>query len=165
MGLWCHSVDSIKRSTINFTVSNLKDRAIVLKHLKSRTDPLTVTITSGIKRSTEQNRLQRLWIKELTEQSQEQGITSEEWRAYLKLHIGVPILREENEAFRLQYDNTIEQLTYEQKMSIMQTPIDFPVTRLMTVKQNKRFLDEVYRKMSMEGYRLTDPDWQGWNVE
>ncbi len=152
-----------KAPTANFSVKAIQDKQTVINHIEKREGRFTVTITDGIKRSNEQNRLQRLWINELTEQSKENGISSEEWRAYIKLQIGVPILRQENEAFRVQYDKTIEHLTYEQKMSIMAEPISFPVTSLMTVKQKTKFLEMVHLRMSQQGFILTDPTWQGWD--
>lgn len=140
----------------------MQDKLAVIKHIEKREGRFTVTITDGIKRSNEQNRTYYKWLGELAQQSIEQGITEQEWRAYLKLHIGIPILRRDNEAFRIQYNKTVLNLSYEQKMLIMQEPINFPVTSLMTVKQKSEFMDEVFKRMSQEGYTLTDPSWQGW---
>lgn len=149
--------------TANFSIRGVKDKAVVLRHIESREGEFTVSITQGVKRSVEQNKLQRLWILELTEQMQRDNpdITSEDVRATIKLHYGVPILREENESFKLQYDRVVKPLEYSAKLELMKEPIDFPVTRLMSVKQNKQYLDTVYREFSMKGFVLTDPDMQG----
>ena len=123
--------------------------------LRSRKLPMTVSATDGIKRSVEQNRLQRMWMNEAADQLAE--YTSEEYRAYCKLHFGVPILRERNDDFRESYDKTIRPLTYEQKLEVMGIPIDFPVTRLMTVKQKKAYLDAIYQHFDGLGVDLTEP--------
>ena len=74
-----------------------------------------------------------------------------------KLHMGVPILREENEAFRLIYDEFIKPHPYEKKLKLMEGDT-FAVTRLMTSKQKTRYLDDVFRHWSEQGMILTLPE-------
>jgi hypothetical protein len=107
------------------------------------------------KRSYEQNKLQRMWVKELSEQG---DMTPEQYRGLCKLTFGVPILRLENDEFREQYDRTIKPLPYEVKLDIMMEPMDFPVTRLMSVKQKSDYLDQIFRHWSQEGFHLTRPE-------
>src|SRR5690606_10082396 len=83
------------------SVENEYQRKMLLKYLEGQKLPYTVEIQTGRKRSTEQNKTQRMWVKEISEQT---GMTPEEVRAFCKLTIGVPILREENETFREKYD-------------------------------------------------------------
>ena len=109
----------------------------------------------GTKRSLRQNKLQRLWMNEISQQLGDQ--TPEEVRGYCKLTIGVPILRAENERFRERYDKIVRPLPYEQKMALMMEPLDFPITRLMTTKQATAYLDGVHRHFSEKGVVLTDP--------
>jgi len=132
------------------------DREMLFSFLKENSLPFTVTITKGRKRSVEQNALQRKWTQEIAEQLGDQK--PEEIRAYNKLTIGVPILREENDGFREKYDKIIKPLPYEYKMNMMAEPLDFPVTRLMTMKQKKRYLDELVRHWSEKGILLTMPE-------
>lgn len=132
------------------------DREMLFSFLKDYSLPFTVTIIKGRKRSVEQNALQRKWIGEIAEQLGDQR--PEEIRAYNKLIIGVPILREENDDFREKYDKIIKPLPYEHKMNMMAEPLDFPVTRLMTMKQKSRYLDEVVRHWSEKGILLTIPE-------
>jgi hypothetical protein len=40
----------------------------------------------------------------------------------------------------------------------MKQPIDLPITRIMTSKQKKRYLDDVNTYWTGKGYVLTDPD-------
>jgi hypothetical protein len=136
-----------------------RQRAILA--LQHRRPPFTVTLTKGEPRSLAQNRLQRLWLKEAEEQGDQ---TAEEYRAWCKLTIGVPILRADNDAFCAQYDAIIRPLPYERKLELMRVPIDFPVTRLMTTGQLKQYLDAMYQHFSGQGFHLTDPDWQGLDV-
>jgi hypothetical protein len=69
----------------------------------------------------------------------------------------VPILRAENEAFRLSYDRVLKALPYEEKLAAIKA-FDLPVTRLMNVKQMTAFMDEMQRHWSAQGVRLTDPE-------
>lgn len=133
------------------------DRRRVISAIEKRDPPFTVSLKAGVEsaRSLEQNRLQRLWISEVSEQL---GDEKEAVRAYMKLRIGVPILREEDEDFRTQYDSIVKPLPYEQKIELMREPIDFPVTRLMTKKQKGVYLDQCYHHFSEQGLYLTEPD-------
>lgn len=134
------------------------DRAMLGKLIGNTALPFTASITAGVKRSTKQNRLQRQWINDIAEQLP--GQSAEEWRGYCKLHFGIPILRNENEAFAAEYDEVIKPLPYEAKIKLMMVPFDFGVTRLMTTKQHKQYLDDVQRHFAAEGVVLTDPE--GW---
>ena len=137
------------------------DTSQVINYINNQTGKITVTIEKGHngKRSTNQNKLQRLWINELASQG---DMTAEEYRAFCKLHIGVPILRNENEKFRQSYDEHMKWRDYQEKLRFMAEPHDFPVTRLMTVKQHKQFLDELYIFFTSQGFKLTDPENLRW---
>jgi hypothetical protein len=131
------------------------DRSALTKFLAAQKPPFTVNVTKGRKRSLGQNKLQRLWLNEISEQLGDQ--TSEEIRGYCKLTMGVPILRAENEEFRAQYDKHVKGLPYESKLAFMMEPLDFPVSRLMTTKQKTQYLDEVCRHFAEQGLLLTQP--------
>lgn len=123
--------------------------------LRGRKLPITVTWTQGAPRSTAQNRLAQQWFTDIATQLGDQ--THEDVRAECKLRFGVPILRAENEAFRISYDRVIKALPYEQKLDAIKA-FDMPVTRLMTVKQMTAFMDEMQRHWTAQGVRLTDPE-------
>lgn len=123
--------------------------------LSQRKRPFTVDIASGKHRTTEQNHLQRLWLNEAAEQLGDR--TPEELRAFCKLTLGVPILRNENEDFREKYDAVVKGLPYETKLAIMSEPLDLPVTRLMKTDQKTRYLDAMFRFFSEQGVVLTIP--------
>jgi len=132
------------------------DRKMLIRFIEGQKLPFTVTLTAGKHRTYAQNKLQRKWMQEISEQL---GDTRpEEIRGYCKLTIGVPILREENEAFRERYDAVVKPLPYEQKIAIMMEPLDMPITRLMTTKQKTRYLDEVQKHFAERGIELTIPD-------
>lgn len=117
----------------------------------------TVTIEPFKKKRTlEQNRLQRQWLNEISEQLGDR--TPEEARGYCKLTIGVPILRAENEKFREHYDRVIRPMPYETKLALMMEPFDFPVTRLMTTSQHTKYLDGIQRHFAEQGVLLTSPE-------
>ena len=133
------------------------------QHLRSLTAllsnhamPFTVNVSKGKPRTSQQNRLQRMWMQEAAEQLGTD--TAEGFRGYCKLHFGVPILRAENETFCAEYDEVIRPLPYEHKLRLMKVPFDFGVTRLMTTPQKKQYLDAVQAHLSGLGVDLTDPE-------
>jgi len=141
--------------TTRIITSEVK-REMLIKLIKGYDMPFTVDIRKGKHRSVEQNRLQRLLINEIAEQLGDQ--TPEEVRGYCKLTLGVPIMREESELFRQKYDAIIKPLPYEQKLQLMQEPLDFPVTRLMSTAAKTRYLDAIYQHFCEKGVVLTVPE-------
>lgn len=131
------------------------DRQMTIKRLQSAELPCTVSITKGAPRSIEQNKLQRKWMNELEEQG---DMTAEEYRGYCKAWHGIPILLAENEEFAEVYERLIRPHAYEEKLEMMRTPIDLPITRIMTTKQKKQYLDRVYEYWTGRGFVLTDPE-------
>lgn len=142
------------------TINKPEDLQPLFLRLRGRTNyPYTVTIKDGEQKRTErQNRLQQRWYSDASSQGDQE---SSEYRAYCKLHFGVVILREENEEFRIKYDRVIRPLTYELKLELMLPPFDFPVTRLMSVKQKSKFMDKVWNHFTSQGMQLTDPSLLG----
>lgn len=138
----------------SYPVRTERDREAVIKAIQNRPLPFMLSATSGVPRSIEQNKLQRQWCNDAAAQG---DMTAEEYRALLKLTIGVPILRAENEAFRQAYDQHVKGLPYETKLALMSEPLDFPVTRLMTVAQKSAYLDGCHRHLTEQGFVLTDP--------
>lgn len=136
-------------------IDSAYQRDMLIKLLKEQVGPYTVTITKGKRRSTHQNRLNRLWANEIAEQLGDQ--TPEEVRGLLKLQFGVPLLRAENEAFAEAYDRVVKPLSYETKIALMCEPLNFPVTRLMTTAQEHRYLDAIYQFFTEKGVVLTVP--------
>lgn len=106
-------------------------------------------------RTLAQNALQRKWLADAQSQGDQ---TAEEYRAFCKLTIGVPILRAENAEFKAKYDEIVKPLSYEQKLAIMAEPLDLPVTRLMTKRQKMAYLNQMYEYFTGEcGFRLSEP--------
>lgn len=132
------------------------DLADLFKVMDGRKLPLTVTYQNGKHRTEEQNRLQRLWCNEIAEQLGDR--TPEDVRGVCKLTMGVPILRAENDDFRAKYDRIIRPMSYEDKLDCMMEPLDFPVTRLMSVSQKVRYLDHMHRHFLEMGLEMTEPD-------
>lgn len=137
-------------------VRTKRDLADLVKVMDGRKLPLTVTYQNGKHRTTEQNRLQRMWCNEIAEQLGDR--TAETVRGECKLTMGVPILRAENDDFRAKYDRIIRPLPYEDKLDCMMEPLDFPVTRIMTTSQKVRYLDHMHRHFLEMGLELTQPD-------
>lgn len=135
-------------------------RAALIALIQSRPLPMTVQVLKGRKRSLEQNATQQMWHAEAAAQLMDE--TAEEKRAYCKLHFGVAILRNEDEAFRARYDEVIRPLDYETKLKLMMVPFDFPVTRLMNTNQKKRYLDAIWNHYTSQGVQLTDPEALRW---
>lgn len=132
------------------------DRLMLVRLIEAKKAPFTISITDGKHRTNDQNKLQRKWITEISEQRGD--TTPEEVRGECKLTFGVPILRAENEAFRVEYDKVIKPLPYEFKLKLMMEPFDFGVTRIMTTKQKTDYLDRVFQHFSEQGIILTIPE-------
>lgn len=135
-------------------VKTLYQQQQAIANIKNRKPPFTINIKKGVKRSLEQNNLQFFWYLQLQTQGDQ---TATQYRAESKLHVGVPILRAENEEFREKYDLIVRPLPYEHKLALMVEPFDFPVTSLMDVDQNKRFLDGLFDRYTTQGFVLTEP--------
>lgn len=136
-------------------------RTVLLAFLVQHKLPFVIETTTGKGTSIKQNKLQHKWFAEI---SDELGESPEYWRAYCKLHYGVPIRRETSEKFRKAYDEDIKPLPYELKLKLMMVPHDMPITRDMTTKQMKRYLDEVQKHFLQRGVPLTDPESAKWRA-
>lgn len=132
------------------------ERRMLIKLVEGQSLPFTASLSSGKSRTWIQNKLQRKWMTEVSEQLGDR--TPEDVRAYCKLTLGVPILRAENDDFCEKYDRIIRPLDYKVKLELMAEPMDFPVTRLMSTKQFTTYLDTVFRHFSEQGVILTIPD-------
>ena len=71
-------------------------------------------------------------------------------RAESKLHIGVPIMRQDDD-FRAKYDAMIRPLPYEHKLAMMVEPFDFAVTRAMTVKLMNEYITRLLAYWDAQG--------------
>ena len=131
-------------------------RESLLRFIEGHKLPFTADIEEGRKRSTDQNRLYWQWMNDIARDLPEDN--AEGWRAYCKLHHGVPILRAADETFRIAYDEDVRPLPYELKLKLMRAPLDFGVTRKMKTKQMTQFLDSVWHEFTAKGVLLTDPD-------
>ena len=131
------------------------ERRQLVKFIEGHKLPMTARVEAIGSRTARQNRLNRQWMLDIA--SQLDGWDAEYARGYSKLHFGIPILRAENEDFCREYDALVRPLPYEHKIKLMMVPFDFGVTRLMTVRQQTKYLDAVHRHFSEEGVALTDP--------
>ncbi|PND34550.1 hypothetical protein C1I89_10225 [Achromobacter pulmonis] len=100
-------------------------------------------------RTPAQNAFSHAWYEEISEAFPEDDELG--WKCYCKLHHGVPILRAEDEEFRLAYDGTIKGLAYEQKLLAMRV---FPVTSRMNVGQLTKYANAVRDDFAARGLLL-----------
>ena len=107
-------------------------------------------------RSEMQNRTVFMWYREIAKAKGDE--TATDVRAHCMLHYGVPILREDNDNFREDYDQIVRPLSYENKLKIMVEPLDLPVTRIMSVDQMQRYMEEVEKYGYSFGVELTIPN-------
>jgi len=143
-------------ATNNRTVDTEQARDQLHKFIAGKKLPFTASITDGKHRTNDQNSLQRKWVIEISAQLGDR--TTEEVRGYCKLHFGVPILRNENDVFKAEYDAVIMPLPYEHKLKLMMVPFDFGVTRIMTTRQKTDYLNAIHRHFSEQGLILTNPE-------
>lgn len=127
-----------------------------IQDMLDKEGPLELTLqTTTPSRTVQQNRLAFLWYKHLSQARQDE--TPEFYRALCKLEIGVPILREDD-SFREKYDSKVRPYPYHKKLEFMNEPFDFPVTRIMTVKEFTRYLENMERRWAEHGTVLPRPE-------
>ena len=99
---------------------------------------LRVSIKAGKDRSLSQNALEHTWFNQIANELREQ--TAAQVKAECKLNYGVPILRAENEEFRVFSNMALRHLTHEQRL----VAINFiPISSIMTVDQLSQFLKAI----------------------
>jgi len=111
-----------------------------------------VSAKVGKARSLSQNDISHVWYEQIARELKEDDLIG--WKAYSKLHHGVPILRAEDEQFRAFYDAAIKPLTYEQKLSAMKYT---PVTSIMTKPQLSKYLEAMQSDFMAKGVYLDFP--------
>ena len=127
--------------------------------LKSRAYPMTIHITAGEDRTDQQNKLAFRWFQEASDQLGDRSVS--DVRAHCKLDHGVKMLHSENDKFRATWDRLIrDRFSYEEKLELMLPPHDYPVSRLMLVKQMSRWMDAIHSEYTAMGVKLTDPEMQ-----
>lgn len=115
---------------------------------------LKINFTSGKNRSISQNDLTHVWYEQLARELREDDAIG--WKAYSKLHHGVPILRAEDEEYRAAYDASIKDVfSYEQKLAVMRY---WPVTSLMTKPQLSKYLEAMQADFAQRGVVLEFPE-------
>lgn len=149
-------------ATVTRSVETEQARTMALKFIEAKALPFTMTVIDGKRRSNDQNDLQQLWVMEIAQQLGDR--TPEQVRGYCKLHFGVPILRHDNPVFKMEYDAVIRPLPYEAKLKLMMEPFDFSVTRIMTTRQKKEYLDAMHQHFSEQGVILTNPEDRKWSA-
>ena len=113
-----------------------------------------VSAKIGKARSLDQNAISHCWYEQLARELKEDDALG--WKAYCKLHHGVPILRAEDEQFRDFYDRTLKvTLAYDQKLDAMKF---LPVTSLMTKPQLSKYLEAVRDDFMKRGVMLEFPE-------
>ena len=119
-------------------------------YFKSRYVKITSKV--GKARSLDQNAISHAWYAQLARELREDDELG--WKCYSKLHIGVPILRAEDEEFRVFYDSAVKGLTYEQKLQAMKF---IPVTSIMTKPQLSKYLELMIYDFKQRGVVLEFP--------
>lgn len=109
---------------------------------------LRITVRDGKDRTLLQNALSHAWYEQLEREVPEDKAPG--WKRFCKLHCGVPILRRDDEDFRVAYDASIKGLSYESKLEAMEI---LPVTSLMTTRQLCEYLEKV-KELIFNKYRV-----------
>jgi hypothetical protein len=124
-----------------------------LRGLFAKHHYLRLNVKSGKDRTMDQNRILHAWLGQLSRELPENDELG--WKAFAKLHYGVPILRAEDEEFRGKYDAVVKPMSYEQKLAIMEF---WPVTSIMTIPQLSKFLEAMQAGLAQRGVRLMFPE-------
>lgn len=114
---------------------------------------LKIETRSDKRRSTPQNALSHTFYEQIARELGED--TPEGVKCECKLRFGVPIMRRDDEEFRLAYDAALKGLPYEKKLQAMRL---LPVTSLMNTGQLSEYLETVAREYAPRGVVLEFPD-------
>jgi hypothetical protein len=137
-------------------VENEHDRRLLIRYIEHQPLPFRAKLTAGRLRSLDQNRLQWLWAAEAA--LQRQDITAREVQNEWKLLFGIPSLCTDDPVFAEGWAE-VEKLPYRKRLLLMQL---FSVTSVMTQRQMKAYLDDVYRFNTENGIQLTVPEDLKW---
>lgn len=134
--------------TIN-SAETLSDALGKVREAWTESKFLRLVLKPGKARSTQQNAFSHAWYGQIARELREDDTAG--WKAYCKLHHGVPILRAEDEDFRAAYDQAIKPLSYEDKLAVMRF---WPVTSLMTKKQLSAYAEAMQADFAKRGVYL-----------
>ena len=104
----------------------------------------------GEARTTDQNGMLYELYREIAQQKGDE--TEVEIKRYVKLHLGVPILRAADEQFREDYDLVIKPLDYERKLIAMDW---WPVTSKMNKEQFGKLIDQTIIHFQQQGIEIS----------
>ena len=144
--------------TESWNIRSHADMQTALAQIGQAQIPCTLTLKPGEeKRRDRQNRFAFEAYKQIAQILGDRSV--DDVRAECKLHCGVPMLRVEDDDFREKYDHHVRGLPYETKLAIMVEPFDFPVTRLMSVKQMARYITAMLAHFDAQGASVMLPDY------
>ncbi len=120
---------------------------------------VVVSLRPGKDRTLDQNALWFALYQRIAQMSQFGDV--EDARRYCKLHIGVPIMRNEDADFRDGWNRIFLNLPYEQKFELMGAcsifgPDGFPVTRLFNRAQGIAYTDRIVDEFTAKGVHFAD---------
>jgi hypothetical protein len=133
--------------------NSLQNSIGIIRELYQRNRYLKVNIKIGKSRSLDQNAILHAWIEQIARELREDDALG--WKSYIKLHLGVPILRAEDEQFREAYDQVIKPLGYEKKLIAMKC---WPVSSIMTKPQLSALLEATQADFLKRGVKLEFPE-------
>ena len=133
--------------------TSLQDTIGNIRQLYDENKYLKVSIKLGKDRSLDQNAISHAWYEHLARELKEDDMLG--WKAFCKLHYGVPILLAEDDTFREGYNLSIAHLTYEQKLQAMRF---VPITSLMNKKQLSKYLEDMQDDFIKRGVILKFPE-------
>lgn len=133
--------------------SSLQSGLGELRELYRKHKYLEVRVKEGKARSLDQNAISHAWYEQIARELREDNALG--WKAYCKLHLGVPILRMDDEEFKKFYDGAIKGLTYEQKLEAMKY---IPVTSIMSKMQLSMYLEAMQEDFFKRGVMLQFPE-------
>lgn len=129
--------------------------------LDKQSFPMTVSQTPGAKRTNPQNRTINMWYAQIAAEMDQSNAS--DVRAECKLQFGVPILRRDNDAFRIEYDESFKALPYGQKRRIFKA-LEPAVTSIMTTKQLAEYMNAMQEHFHGAGIALIDPELRKYEV-
>lgn len=146
-----------------FTILTDKQKHAAIQALKAvkpdMDKPFLIEIKEGSEsRSSKQRRLQFKWYRE---RALFNGTTADHEQRYCKLTHGLPILREDSDAFNEMCERVLDIQGYTMQIALMDY---FEVTRLFNIEQNVEYLTAIEHESVGNGCFLTHPDDMYWDA-
>lgn len=137
------------------SIRDEQEARALAEYLMAAPKPVTVTITSGPRRSLSQNALLHVWFSTIAKHLGDQ--TEHEVKAFCNLTYGRPIKMRDEPEWARAFGYIFDGLSYAAKLKAIRV-LDIPFTRSMSAPQLTEYMDQMQRDYAEQGIILKGLD-------